>query len=148
MPDLPVAVPDHADALVRLLGGPNYFTAEQRRESLAALDALLVGLRQAEERYEFLKGEYVARRTALIDERERNERLTVELETANFFRDPLADRLRLVETAAVELEGARACAESVDPDHWRDHTRHAMESALNLCKQAIKQAVSYSREAK
>lgn len=64
--------------------------------------------------------------------------LRKELKTANFFRDKLAERLSLVETAVVELEGALACDESVDESHWRDHARHAMESALTLCKRATK----------
>jgi hypothetical protein len=66
------------------------------------------------------------------------ETLANALETANFFRDKLAERLTLVETAVVELEGALACNEAVDPQHWRDHARHAMESSLSLCQRATK----------
>lgn len=61
-----------------------------------------------------------------------------ELRHANFFRDKLAERLTLVETAVVELEGALGCDEATDPQHWRDHARHAMTSALDLCRQATR----------
>lgn len=73
---------------------------------------------------------------SLADAQNEIDRLARELETANFFRDKLAERLAIVETAMVELEGALACNEDIDPAHWRDHARHAIESALRLCRRA------------
>lgn len=37
-------------------------------------------------------------------------------------------------TAVAELEGALACDFDTDPAHWRDHARHAMESALRMIR--------------
>ena len=63
------------------------------------------------------------------------ERLADELETANHFRDRLAERLEVVAVAVTELECALSFTNYAnDPDHWRGH----VESALEMCKRATR----------
>lgn len=75
---------------------------------------------------------------ALAEAEEMIDEVEKELRQANFFRDRLAERLSLAETAVVELEGALACDAALDSQHWRAHAQHAMESALGLCRRATK----------
>ncbi len=63
----------------------------------------------------------------------RAEAAEAELRQANFYRDKLAWRLSMVETAVLELE----CAVSYTGDD-HEHVLYHVRSALDLCKRATK----------
>jgi hypothetical protein len=86
------------------------------------------------EKFHQLEDENERLKHSLNVENEISDRAERELDHANFFRDRLARRLGLVETAVVELESALSCDSTHDSGHWRDH----VGTALDLCRRATK----------
>lgn len=76
---------------------------------------------------------------ALLAKAREAEELREALRQANFFRDRLAERIRLVEAAILELDCALAndtFPGDVEGEHQEEHWRNHVVAAVALCRRA------------